>query len=146
VPYNWKKTAESPVAKNPVILTFIFFKDRIEHDNIVIQYCPAEQMLADIFTKPLQGALFQQFKRIFMGFDNIDTLYTEPPLSSKFKERVANNQIVNVANLSDLSVPVQGSEEPDFQRNGVQVTAVGVLRKEDTESHESHESRTAPNK
>ena len=32
-----------------------FVKDRVDKKDICIQYCPTEQMLADFFTKPLQG-------------------------------------------------------------------------------------------
>jgi hypothetical protein len=40
---------------------YFFIKDRIKSDNIIIQHCPAAVMLADFFTKPLQGSLFQHF-------------------------------------------------------------------------------------
>jgi hypothetical protein len=46
-------------------------------------------MLADFFTKPLQGNLFTKFKRVLMGHAHIDTLglSTQMPI----EERVENN-------------------------------------------------------
>ena len=41
-----------------------------------IEYCPTEQMLADYFTKPLQGSLFRRFREVIMGWNHIDTLKT----------------------------------------------------------------------
>jgi hypothetical protein len=70
-------------------------------------------MLADFLTKPLQGALFQKFKRLLMGFVHIDTLYTEPPLSPKFKERVGDHHLIlKKANLSDQYVSERNSKVP----------------------------------
>lgn len=47
---------------------------------------PTEQMLADIFTKPLQGSLFRKFKDIIMGQKHINTLKTSA--MSPSQERV----------------------------------------------------------
>ena len=45
-------------------------------------------MLADYFTKPLQGALFHKFRAVIMGWAHVNTLIREP--SSPPKERVGN--------------------------------------------------------
>jgi hypothetical protein len=42
-------------------IRYFFIKDRIDIEGIDVQYCPTEQMLADFFTKPLQGSLFKKF-------------------------------------------------------------------------------------
>ena len=42
-------------------IRYFFIKDRIKSDNITLQHCPTGIMLADFFTKPLQGALFKHF-------------------------------------------------------------------------------------
>ena len=36
-----------------------WIKDRTKDNDITIRHCPTLQMLADFFTKPLQGALFK---------------------------------------------------------------------------------------
>ena len=35
--------------------------------DIKLKYCPTEHMLADIFTKPLQGKLFFRLRDIILG-------------------------------------------------------------------------------
>jgi len=40
-------------------IRYFFAKDRVDTEGIDIVYCPTEQMLADFFTKPLQGNLFR---------------------------------------------------------------------------------------
>jgi len=55
-------------------IRYFFMKDRIETEGIEIMYCPTEQMLADFFTKPLQGSLFERFRKVLMGHAHIDTL------------------------------------------------------------------------
>ena len=37
---------------------FFFVKDRVDSGDIKVQYCPTSTMLADFFTKPLQGTVF----------------------------------------------------------------------------------------
>ena len=39
-----------------------FIKDRVDLGEIKIQYLPTEDMVADYFTKPLQGELFIKFR------------------------------------------------------------------------------------
>ena len=48
--------------------------DRIKNGDIEIQYCP-KQMVADYFSKPLQGALFHIFRNVIMGWAHIKTVF-----------------------------------------------------------------------
>ena len=47
----------------------IFFYQRQDQQKweAEVKYCPTQKMLADFFTKPLQGAWFKYFKEIVMG-------------------------------------------------------------------------------
>lgn len=38
-----------------------------------VDYCPTEEMIADFFTKPLQGALFRKFRAFIMNIPEDDT-------------------------------------------------------------------------
>jgi hypothetical protein len=67
-------------------IRYFFMKDRIKTENITIVYCPTEEMLADFFTKPLQGKLFEKFKRVLMGQEHINTLVRRS--STTVEERV----------------------------------------------------------
>jgi hypothetical protein len=55
-------------------IRYFFMKDCLKADNIVVRHCPTEHMLADFFTKPLQGALFRKFRDILLGYHHISTL------------------------------------------------------------------------
>ena len=48
-------------------IRFFFIKDILKRENIEVKHCPTERMLADFFTKPLQGKLFRYLRDIVMG-------------------------------------------------------------------------------
>ena len=48
---------------------YFFIKDLIERAMLKIEYCPTDKMMADFFTKPLQGAKFLEFRNQVMGID-----------------------------------------------------------------------------
>ena len=50
---------------------YFWITDRIKQKEIAIQHCPTEHMLADFFTKPLQGSLFNQFRSILLGHKEV---------------------------------------------------------------------------
>ena len=52
-------------------IRYFFLTDQIEKGNLTVEYCPTSDMTADYMSKPLQGKLFQKFKREIMGHDDI---------------------------------------------------------------------------
>ena len=46
---------------------FFFVKDRVDSSDIKVEYCPTNAMLADFFTKTLQGTVFKNFRSTVMG-------------------------------------------------------------------------------
>jgi hypothetical protein len=46
---------------------YFFIKDRVANNDISIRHCPTGEMLADHFTKPLQGSLFRKFRADIQG-------------------------------------------------------------------------------
>ena len=79
-------------------IRYFFIKDRVDAKKLEIVHCPTEQMLADYFTKPLQGKLFHMFRDVIMGWKHVDTL--KDIASSTHKERVGSSSISdNVAKL-----------------------------------------------
>jgi hypothetical protein len=40
----------------------------------MIRYCPTEAMLADFFTKPLQGNLFHRLREVIMEQEHVNKL------------------------------------------------------------------------
>ena len=51
-----------------------FVKDRMEKVEAKIENCPSLQMVADFFTKPHQGDLFNKFRGVIMVHKPISTL------------------------------------------------------------------------
>jgi len=47
-----------------VDIRYFLVQDRVDRKEIEISYCPTESMLADFFTKPLQGTLFRSFRAV----------------------------------------------------------------------------------
>jgi hypothetical protein len=55
-------------------IRYFFITDRIARKEVAIQYCPTKQMVADYFTKPLQGALFYKFRDQIMSVVPMSTI------------------------------------------------------------------------
>jgi hypothetical protein len=93
-------------------IRYFFMKDRIKIEDIKIVYCPTEQMLADFFTKPLQGSLFERFRKVLMGHTHIDTL---SPLSLfPTEERVEEKK-----NTAKTELVAAGKNGPGEQNTNV---------------------------
>ena len=63
----------------PIIYWFV--KDRVDKEKFSIEYCNTLAILADFFTKALQGSLFWRFREVIMGWlhGNILQDYIPPP-------------------------------------------------------------------
>ena len=69
-------------------------------------------MLADFFTKPLQGNLFRRFRDVILGYSHVDTLKRD--ITTQLEERVGNDRAVACAaarprNTSEKT-PVTGQQ------------------------------------
>jgi hypothetical protein len=69
--------ASSSKRTRHVNIRYFFVTDRIANGEVSVEYCPTKEMIADYFTKPLQGALFKQLRDQIMNID------TNNPLSTK---------------------------------------------------------------
>ena len=100
--FNQDNTSAVSLEKNGIMscgqqsrhinIRYFFIKDRIKEDRINIIYCPTERMIADYFTKPLQGALFKKLRDVIMGHTHPSSLSKTPEMTqSPSKERVGIN-------------------------------------------------------
>ena len=64
-------------------IRYFFIKDRIGRGEINLVHCPTAIMVADYFTKPLQGHLFVKFRDIVMGIKHFSTL--DVPVPNEFQ-------------------------------------------------------------
>jgi hypothetical protein len=61
-------------------IRYFFVKDRIKKGHMTLEYCPTEQMLADILTKPLHGSQFRYFRARIL---NLQDPHSSPPVSQE---------------------------------------------------------------
>jgi hypothetical protein len=59
--------ASSSKRTRHINVRYFFVADRIAQGEVSVEYCPTKEMLADFFTKPLQGALFKTFRNQIMN-------------------------------------------------------------------------------
>ena len=48
-------------------IRYYFITDRYKNGKLSIEHCPTKMMLADFFTKPLQGNAFYEFRRLILN-------------------------------------------------------------------------------
>ena len=64
-------TASSSQNTRHINIRYFFLKDRIKAGEIEIIHCPSEEMIADFFTKPIQGKRFTELRSLIMG-ENVE--------------------------------------------------------------------------
>ena len=72
------------------ISDIFFIKDILKQEDIELKHCPTERMIADYFTKPLQGKQFRKLQDIIMGLSHFPD-----------KERVEINKISVTRKISN---------------------------------------------
>jgi hypothetical protein len=65
--------ASSSKRTRHINIRYFFVTDRVANGEIKIEYCPTLEMLADDFTKPLQGAQFKTFRDRIMNTNPDDS-------------------------------------------------------------------------
>jgi hypothetical protein len=112
-------------------IRYFWIKDQVDGKTLEIIHCPTLQMLADYFTKPLQGKLLHLFRAVIMGWAHIDTL--KQVSSSLPKERVGNMGISDDSSVSsdDVTDDVMEPSNVVCGKNTVsyaQVVKTGAVR------------------
>ena len=59
--------ASSSKRTKHINVRYFFITDRIKAREVKVEYCPTTEMIADFFTKPLQGRLFYKFRAVVMN-------------------------------------------------------------------------------
>jgi hypothetical protein len=83
------RTSAGPKSRH-INIRYFWLKDRIKSGDIAIRHCPTHQMLADFFTKPLQGQLFQRFKQVILGHQHTHSLHDT--IAEPLEERVGDKR------------------------------------------------------
>jgi uncharacterized protein YeaC (DUF1315 family) len=85
-------------------IRYFFIKDRVENNELQIKYCPTEEMLADILTKPLQGSQFYKLRNRMLNIcDEPSTtkIHTSFTTSQECVETSSQGEDVNDSNKSN---------------------------------------------
>ena len=59
-------------------IRYFFIQDRVKQGDVKIEHCPTGKMVADFYTKPLQGSLFRRLRDIIMNVSTNDSNDEEP--------------------------------------------------------------------
>ena len=59
--------ASSTKRTRHINIRYFTITDRVKNGEDIIEYCPTGDMIADFFTKPLQGSLFRKFRTSSWG-------------------------------------------------------------------------------
>ena len=80
-----------------VDIKYFWVKDRVDKKEVEIKYCPTTLMLADYYTKPLQGNVFRRFRDVIMGYTHINDLLSDPAFLLKERVEKYNNIVIKNA-------------------------------------------------
>ena len=69
-------------------IRYFYVTEAMKRQEVEIAYCPTEVMLADFFTKPLQGNLFRKLRAAILGHVPARTLHQIDEKSSKKRVKV----------------------------------------------------------
>ena len=50
-----------------IIIRYFFVTDQVKKGNVMIEYCPTDDMIGDFITKPLQGEKFRKCRDVILG-------------------------------------------------------------------------------
>ena len=73
-------------------IRYFYLGDHIQNKTLSLQHCPTEEMLADYFTKPLQGSLFICLRNHIMGAEFEDGDPQTPRSVLEYQDHHENKQ------------------------------------------------------
>ena len=67
-------------------IRYFFITDKIKQKELKVLHCPTKEMIADYYTKPLQGGQFYKFKDLILGINVKDM----DKYKEEYKEAIAS--------------------------------------------------------
>jgi hypothetical protein len=110
------RTSAGPKSRH-IDIRYFWIKDRLIEADIEVRHCPTLQMLADFFTKPLQGALFRRFRDVLLGYKHVNTLSADvAQFIAKFVDSMSTDSVlvpnVGASETASNTAPVLYTEPP----------------------------------
>lgn len=93
---------------------YFWIKDRVDNGDVLVKHCPTEMMLADFFTKALQGKLYHLYRDVIMGYEPISVLLE----AMSIKERVEDKKMSekNVSEISSCKTEKDSTKDVKIQK------------------------------
>jgi hypothetical protein len=85
-------------------IPYFFVADRIKARELVVEYCPTGDMLADFFTKPLQGKAFKNFRDIIMNIDHHNDPIHRSVLGNEVQNMITGSTLGCTASVQPSTV------------------------------------------
>jgi hypothetical protein len=107
-------------------IRYFFITDHVKQQSITIEHCPTGIMLADFFTKPLQGSLFRMYRSVLLGEVPHSALSVTSPTAGN-EERVEQGNPAGPGDSTpnrSTSVATAATESHSFETYPVDATAV----------------------
>ena len=73
-------SASSSNRAKRINVQYFFIKDIVDSGKITVEHCNMHDMLADYFTKPLQGIKFREFRNRIMGMPQDKDVRSRDPV------------------------------------------------------------------
>ena len=115
---------------------YFFIKDILKNENIELKHCATEKMIADFFTKPLQGGLFKTMKNYIMGHAKIPT-----------EERIANKDKNDKKPKKPKKVTIgtrhqnEENQKENQKESYADVVRAGMIRRGEKETKNASEKK-----
>ena len=145
-------TASTSERSRHINIRYFFIKDVIIREGIDIEYCPTEAMIADFYTKALQGKLYRIMRDFIMGHasnlgeervrKSVSKKCAPKSESSKLNESCKNDVEVEDShenikicpndintNMKDSPNELEPQDENKVNGNGKMTYAQAVMRK-----------------
>jgi hypothetical protein len=61
-----------------ISVRYFFVMDMVKKDRVSIDWCPADDMIADFWTEPEQGAMFARNRELIMGKSTLTQVACKP--------------------------------------------------------------------
>jgi KUP system potassium uptake protein len=94
-----------------VDIRYFFVTDRIQQKQMRVEYCPTEEMIADFFTKPLQGSLFRKFRTFLLNTRSVQSF----PANDTEGMTAETQECVGTSSSSDDDVKIVSGSSGDVE-------------------------------
>ncbi|KAG7356172.1 enoyl-CoA hydratase [Nitzschia inconspicua] len=113
-------------------IRYYFITDNISRGTCSVKYCPTEQMIADFFTKPLQGSLFRWMRDKILGKHHIGVTDSQECVGAGASMPTTNEDLGDV----DVTHALMVEDEGFFRLDEEKESAQQVKEKEFSHTHQ----------